>query len=287
MVQPAVRERLGPYAALGHAFVVESAHPALLEALAPVVGGLPGPPRSAALTTYAIAEHDDPANRYRLYRGGTLVGSVPYFARIVAGLLWCVDREIAAKPPEGQLLLHAAAVASGGQSVVLPGASGSGKSTLAASLAGSGMGYLTDEVTAVSTATGEVAPYGRPLCLKPGSWALFPGLEPPALPGPPDPDSPWSVPADAVGRNGGAAASPVGVVVFPEYRPDAEPSVERLGRADALVALTACSFAEPPLAATTFVAFSDLARRTPCYRIRFGDVDWAAGRVRAIAAGAA
>ena len=281
-MRPAATEaRLGPCRALGHAFTVDSGDPDVLQALRELVSPLLGPTEPLVTTRYAIATVDDADYPYRLIRDGDqLVGKARSFARVVAGLFWCVDQDVAATPPGGHLLLHAAAVANGRGAGLLPGPSGSGKSTLAARLTADGMGYLTDEVAAVSTATGDVVPYPKPISLKPGAWALFPELEPPAVPGEEDTESPWHVAATRLGRGGIAAPTPLAAVIFTEYRPGADGRCEQLRPVDGLVALAQCSFTAGRPTGRDLAALADVARRVPCYRLRFSRLDDGADRVR-------
>lgn len=62
--------------------------------------------------------------------------------------------------------VHAAALEERGKATLLVGDSGAGKSTTSYALAASGMGYLTDELSAIEPGTGRVLPYPRAICLK-------------------------------------------------------------------------------------------------------------------------
>lgn len=59
------------------------------------------------------------------------------------------------------LLFHAGAVQGANGGVMLPGVSGSGKSTLVAGLVRGGLGYLSDEVVAVSLSEPLMLPYPK------------------------------------------------------------------------------------------------------------------------------
>jgi hypothetical protein len=74
--------------------------------------------------------------------------------------------------------IHAAALASGGRCVLLPGAPGSGKSTLAAALVAGGFGYLSDEAALLEGSRFEVRPVPLALTVKPGSIALLEPFHP-------------------------------------------------------------------------------------------------------------
>jgi hypothetical protein len=273
------QQSLGPYSALGQSFAVR-AQPGLLDCIEPLVAPLASD-RASTATQYTVVEQKDAEYRYHMYRDRQRVATVPFLGRIVSGLFWCIDRDIAATPPEGKVLLHAAAVEANGRAVVLPGASGSGKSTLAAHLVREGMRYLTDEIGAISAASCEVEPYAKPLMLKPGSWALFPELEPPPLPGPIDPDSPWAIAPGEFRADAVAPVSPLAAVVFPEYRHGHDGEFARVPPADALTALAECVFATPADSPGLLRALADIVRRTPCYRAHYGRLEWVNERIQA------
>lgn len=156
-------------------------------------------------------------------------------------LLLGVDRALnaAAVAHLGQtyLLLHAGAVARGGQGLVLPARSGAGKSTLVAGLLAAGFDYLSDEVAIFDVATGRLLPFPKCLGIKAGSRRV---LRPqfPALAGP----------ARRVAREAlwhlapPAGAWPTGpvrlaAVVVPQYVPRARPRLEPIPPREALQAL--------------------------------------------------
>ena len=64
------------------------------------------------------------------------------------------------------LLIHAAVLEKDGQSIVFPAPPGSGKSTITAYLMLKGWRLLSDEMTIINLANGEVYPSVRPVCLK-------------------------------------------------------------------------------------------------------------------------
>ena len=78
---------------------------------------------------------------------GRTVGSAPTAHDVVELFAWYVNRASVERSGDRYLILHAAAVATGGRGVVIAGASGSGKSTLAAALVARGASYLGDEAT--------------------------------------------------------------------------------------------------------------------------------------------
>ena len=58
-------------------------------------------------------------------------------------------------------LIHGAALASGGEGIILSGMSGSGKSTLALELTRRGFGFCSDEIAAISRSTHRIHPFPR------------------------------------------------------------------------------------------------------------------------------
>jgi hypothetical protein len=69
---------------------------------------------------------------------------------------------------EDAIFFHAGSVVLGGGGMMLVGAKGAGKSTLALGLAARGHGLLGDEHACYFPATGELAPFRRPVGVKPG-----------------------------------------------------------------------------------------------------------------------
>ncbi|MFC1680927.1 hypothetical protein ACFL1S_03925 [Pseudomonadota bacterium] len=64
------------------------------------------------------------------------------------------------------LALHAAAVNSGDQGIVIPGISGAGKSTMAFWLTSKGLNYLTDELVNIPLGTSLIEGFTRPIHIK-------------------------------------------------------------------------------------------------------------------------
>ncbi|HEV2811539.1 MAG TPA: hypothetical protein VGV93_14220, partial [Acidimicrobiales bacterium] len=107
---------------------------------------------------------------YRITLDTQEVAVAPSLGRVLDYLLWHINRQVL-EHTDDALLVHAGAVAGRRGAVVLPAPSGSGKSTVVAGLVRSGMGYLTDEATAVDPATCTLHPYPKPLSLDQGDPA--------------------------------------------------------------------------------------------------------------------
>jgi len=148
---------------------------------------------------------------------------------------------IAAEPHA--LAFHAAAVSSGGGSLLLPAASGSGKSTLTAALLRAGFGYLSDDIVLLDQPAHRVRGLPLPICIKAaGAAALrshYPALERSPLHLRADdqrvrylipPPDAWSL---------ATAGEPRAVewIVFPRYDPDRPTALERIDGGRALARL--------------------------------------------------
>ena len=243
---------------------------ALANALSPLLEPLRGDVDSVA-ATYSLVDRPASAHRFQLYDHETRIGMVPSFQWVAAGLFWYLNRTVAARPTD-LLLLHAAAAEREGRVVICAGRAGSGKSTLVAGLVRGGFGYLTDEITALTSSL-SVAPYPKPVSLEPQSLPLLPGLRPPPIPGPVDPLAPWQVPPDSLRPGAVAAGGTLAVVVLPDVEPGARLTATRLSAADALVALMHSSFHRGAAAGPALPRLRRIADSVPCVRLRYGDLD--------------
>jgi hypothetical protein len=157
---------------------------------------------------------------YLKFQGAGAENAVVQVMDVLVGLAECV--------PERLLSLHGAGIVlPDGLGAVLVGAGGTGKTTLAAALNADGHALLSDDVIPV-TPNGELIGMGFSLCLKPGSWPIldfrFPDLK-------------EALVFDRLGqqvryvRPRGSPAHgpvPVGLFLFPEYRPGSRPSTQAL-----------------------------------------------------------
>jgi hypothetical protein len=178
------------------------------------------------------------------------------------------------------VVCHAGGVAWEGAGVLLPADPESGKSTLTAGLVRAGFDYLTDEAVAFRRGENMIEPYPKPLSLDPGSWHLFPELEPNAdLANDDYKQLQWQVPptairADAVGR-----PCPARYLVFPEYVEGAKTELVGLGRAEALVELAKNTFAFNERSRFALEELAGIVRQVDCYRLTAGDLDEAVARI--------
>jgi hypothetical protein len=178
--------------------------------------------------------------------------------------------------------LHAGGVARDGVGVALPAAMESGKSTLTAALVRAGFAYLSDEAVLLDWDSGVAIPFPKPISLDPGSWALFPDLEPHAdLPDDDYKARQWHVPPDEV-RSGAVAAGPVPIryYVFPKYAKGATTELTPLPRAEAVVELAKNTFRFNEQPRRCLDALAAAARGADCYRLAVGDLERAVALVR-------
>lgn len=149
----------------------------LREALAGFSPAEPGLDAGERVVLSILEDRNGTSPSYRLYAGGRRRWSDDGPGHALAAL----DVEltdVALGHSHGRVLLHAGAVERDGVVVVIGGDSGSGKSTLTAALTSAGWRYLTDEITAVTPNTMQVAPYPKAFDLDASAQRLV-GLDPP------------------------------------------------------------------------------------------------------------
>lgn len=131
---------------------------------------------------------------------------------------------------------HAALLRRQGQGLLLAGRSGSGKSTLAAALDGRGFAALGDDTAVLGHADLAARALNFGICLKTGAWPLFAPRMPDLVELPvhrrPDDRMVRYLPTSA--RTDSSAGIPVRWLVFPSYRPGADPGLIPLAPAEAL-----------------------------------------------------
>ncbi len=213
--------------------------------------------------------------------GGHRVGRANSPDAAVSFTQWHLNREAVAGVVD-RVLLHAGAVRLGGDGlVVLPGESNAGKSTLVAGLVRAGGGYLTDELVGLTPGTTLATGYRKAISLDPGSWPLFPEVEPASS----GPRGEWLIEPTELHPDAldGEDFGEVSLVVFPRFEAGAVTEAESLSPAQALVELIRHDPAAHPLDAAAFDTLAELARRTPAFRLTTGDLDPAVARVLTLA----
>lgn len=180
--------------------------------------------------------------------------------------------------------LHAATLACGGATIVMPAPAGHGKSTLAAYLAASGWTYFADDTTTLDPHY-RALPVPTAIGLKAGSLPvldrLYPGLQSLqeheygdkaarylAL----DPQRPASAPLN------------LSAMVFPKYEPAKEPLLERLSAPEAAARLMEAGISlGGRLTPAKLEWFAGLVERTPCWALGYESLPSAEAKLRSIA----
>src|SRR5581483_3244553 len=138
--------RSGPHGGLAFDFAVRSDDRALGLHVETLLRSLR---RDSAGATHWYSLLTAQSEIVRLYLDDTLLAELSTAGEAIEWLLWDINRSTAAAS-NTFLLLHAAAVQTHHGAIVFPAASGGGKSTLVAGLVRSGLGYLSDELVALS-----------------------------------------------------------------------------------------------------------------------------------------
>jgi hypothetical protein len=202
----------------------------------------------------------------------TAVGST------IQALVRAIDQHLIDASP--RLLVHAAAVCRGNRSLALPAQSGKGKSTLVAGLVRSGLAYVTDEFVSPDWDTTEVQPYQRFITLHPDSRPLFSDRPTIADELGGAVDGHWQVDPEDVRRGSVAdGLTRLGALVFPMFIHGEGAALEPMSRADALLALSECTFHFHRHGARAFELLGRIVNDCESYRLTFGDLDSACAAV--------
>ena len=199
-------------------------------------------------------------------------------ALLVSALnLWAV------RQTDRHYVFHAGAVTYRGAGVLLPAASLHGKSTLTAALVRRGFELLSDEVGAVDLASGALVGYPRALSLRRDVLPLL-GLDESAGASLGDGNA-RMVRVGAIGGVRAGDAAELRLVVLPRFLAGSDTRRQRLrpGRAAMGLLEASCSQGRHKEAGLDFVL--DLARRLPCYRLTYSELDAAVAAVSELVAG--
>jgi len=170
--------------------------------------------------------------------------------------------------------LHAAAVAYGNTSVLIPGVSGSGKSSIAAWLLDRGFTYLTDEV-AVLLEHGRILGLSRAVVLKPGAAEVAATLS--ALQN----GSIIECGSHILGLPADVDALPqprgVGLMIFPQFEAGGDVKIQPMSPGEAGLKLIASNLNARNLTDGGLGSIAALARETPAVALRYGKFEQLAG----------
>jgi hypothetical protein len=222
-------------------------------------------------------ETDSAGGQVAVALDGAALGAPAPLWSTVDRLVADITRGAIASRPD-HLLLHAAAVSFAGQGVLLPGPSGTGKSTSAAALVLAGFDYLTDEAAAIDPETLEMAPYPKPVSLRPGSAQQL-GI---TMPGLGRLGSPGLAPSSVLRAHSAGRQVPVRLLLFPRYVPGVTTQAAPMSRADALVEVTNNSFNFVNHGGEWLDMLRRLVMQCWCGRLNIGDIDSVPALVRSL-----
>jgi hypothetical protein len=203
-------------------------------------------------------------------------------AHAVAWLLWHIS-QTAVDASSEHLLIHAAALETANGVLLLPAPADAGKTTLTAALIRAGLGYLTDEVVALSPED-HVLPFPRPLTLEPESLAALAALDPaaPSWSAVPEvrrnvgrqgnPDEWTHIPVANIRPSAMGQPSAPRVVVFPRYQPDVTTRLEPAGTADSLLELATNAFNLERHGGNGLARLARLAEECSCFRLHLSEL---------------
>jgi HprK-related kinase A len=188
------------------------------------------------------------------------------------GLNWCMATLLGT-----EIVIHAAIVERNGCALIMPGEPGAGKSTLCAALVLSGWRLLSDELTVLSIQSCLAQPLPRPISLKDSSIGLIAKCYPDAQMTEPVHETRKGViayvrpPSDAIKRWHDCV--PVRFVLFPQFKLNADLSVEDLPHAACLAKLMASTFNLGLLGHEGFAALSSVVAGAKASSFEYGNLD--------------
>jgi hypothetical protein len=269
--------QVGPFECFGQRFVIDTSDRDLAAFLADAYA----PMRSSdgdAMVIYRVLPPADGQAGF-VARDEELIGTHERPARILAYLIWAINRQVIDSSLDRRLMLHAGAVDLGGTAVVLPAPMGSGKTTLVTGLLDRGCGYLSDEAVAISS-DHVVESYPKPLSIEPGSWQVLAHHEPAVAPAlQPYLERQWQVAPQRISPI--VRQSRLSLIVFPRYERGASTRLEAIGPAAALGPAVASTFWHPqqPLPVARVRQLAGAMEAVPAYRLVSGSLEEACDRV--------
>lgn len=214
-----------------------------------------------------------PDGRVDLLRDDTTIARLSDTRSAVAWLLWDLNRSVVESTSE-HMLFHAGGVEARGRGVLLPAPAGSGKTTLVAALVRAGLGYLSDEVVALSTTDQELLPYPKAMAVKQGSFDALAYLEPfvdPRFAG--LSGDQWHLLPAQVREGAVARACEPRFVVVPRYVPDVPATLTPMPAADAFLALVTSAVNLDRHGSRGARLLADLVEHCECYRLELSDLE--------------
>jgi HprK-related kinase A len=187
------------------------------------------------------------------------------------GLNWCVSSHC-----HQFLIFHAAVIAFGDHGLILAAPPGYGKSTLCAALVNRGWRLLSDELTLIEPASGNVRPLARPVSLKNASIDVIRSFAPGAAISPVVRDTlKGSVahmkPPLASVRRANEPAMPRWIV-FPRYQSGAQASLRPYPKAQAFMQLAQNAFNYDLHGRKGFETVANIIANCGCYQFSYGNI---------------
>jgi hypothetical protein len=255
--------------ALGYDFsLTVRGHATLAATLEPLLAALP--PAEGACARWVIEPAPNDVRQWRFAVDGAGIATTAP-EHLVGVVVHTLNRR-AVESWEG-VACHAGGVSRDGLGVLLPADMESGKSTLTTGLVRAGFDYFSDEAVGFRPGSPVMVPYPKAISLDPGSWFLFPDLEPRA-------DfatdayraKQWQVPPGAIRTDPVAAPCPVRLVVFPRYVDDGATALTPMSRAEAVVELAKNTFGFDAKPRAALEDLAHLARASECFRLDVADL---------------
>jgi hypothetical protein len=213
---------------------------------------------------------------------GALICRTAAVSYAVGLVLWLLNRFAVSHLPETHVAFHAGVVARDDVALMLPASSGAGKSTLTAALVETGFDYGSDELAVIDPATMRLLPYPKPISLDPGSWPLFPAVDP-------GPSGclglslrQWQVRPAALRPGAALAHGTVLHLILPHYVAGGPLELTPLARARALVHLAGQSFLPEVDQRARLEVLAAIVRRLTCWQLTLDDPRAAAATIRRV-----
>jgi hypothetical protein len=213
---------------------------------------------------------------------GTPMGADPRPSGLIGTLVHTLTRRMLDECDA--LGLHAGGVRHNGVGVALPAPMEHGKTTLTAGLVRAGFDYLTDEAVLLDWERGDNIPFPKPLSIDPGSWPLFPELEPHAdLLDDGYKDTQWQVAPSDIRADVVGDAGPIQYFVFPNYSEGATTTLTPMRRGEGVIELAKNTFRFNERAHRSLDRLTTVARDADLYRLEIGDLETAVELVTELA----
>ena len=222
---------------VGTSFELSADDPRILPLLERLWEPFPTPEQTDGITPVRFVTHDEPLPSFQIGEEEPIHGSDLWVAMFGARLQM-VQRALKGVENE-RVYVHAAVLEKDGEGTLLIGPYESGKTTFSIELLARGWRLLSDDVALIDPATLAVEWFPKPLGIKRGRWADYERFWDPQPDWIPPPLEAFLIPATAfeLSRTVGS----VGAMAFLRYDGTAQPRIEQLSPARAVVFAAECS----------------------------------------------